>query len=74
MIAHDLGKSSAPASVAPHDPELVVMSFQQRLFETGRRLIAYARRFTLQVAETSLTRPRFRPIVARIDRLARHPK
>jgi hypothetical protein len=48
-------------------------SLQQRLFKTGGRLIRHARYFTLQLAESYLTRPLFRQIVARIERLAWHP-
>jgi len=46
-------------------------SLQQRLFKTGGRLIRHARYF-LQLAESYLTRPLFRQIVARIERLAWH--
>ena len=48
-------------------------SLQQRLFKTGGRLIRHARYFTLQLAESYLTGPLFRQIVARIERLAWHP-
>ncbi|HKX03598.1 MAG TPA: transposase [Methylomirabilota bacterium] len=48
-------------------------SLQQRLFKTGGRLIRHARYFTLQLAESYLTRPVFRQILARIERLAWHP-
>jgi len=48
-------------------------SVQQRLFKTGGRLIRHARYFTLQLAESYLTRPLFRQIVARIQQLAWHP-
>jgi len=48
-------------------------SLQQRLFKTGGRLIRHGRYFTLQLAERYLTRPLFRQIVARIERLAWHP-
>ncbi len=48
-------------------------SLQQRLFKTGGRLIQHARYFTLQLAESYLTGPLFRQIVARIERLAWHP-
>jgi hypothetical protein len=40
---------------------------------TGGRLIQHARYFTLQLAESYLTGPLFRRIVARIERLAWHP-
>jgi hypothetical protein len=39
----------------------------------GGRLIRYARYFVLQLAESYLTQPLFRQIVARIERLAWHP-
>ncbi len=45
----------------------------ERLFKTGGRLIRPARCFTLQLAESYLTRPLFREIVARIEQLAWHP-
>jgi hypothetical protein len=48
-------------------------SLQQRLFKTGGRLIRHARCITLQLAESCLTRPLFRQIVARIKRLAWRP-
>ena len=48
-------------------------SLQQRRLKTGGRLIPHARYFTLQLAESYLTRPLFRQIVARIERLAGHP-
>jgi hypothetical protein len=48
-------------------------SLQQRLFKTGGRLIRHARYFTLQFAESYLTRLLFRQIVTRIERLAWHP-
>ena len=45
----------------------------QRLFKTGARLIRHARYFTLQLAESYLTRSLFRQILGRIERLAWHP-
>jgi len=42
-------------------------SLQQLLFKTGGRLIRRARYFSLQLAETYLTRTLFRQIVARIE-------
>jgi len=41
--------------------------------KTGGRLIRHARYFTLQLAESYLTRLLFRQIVARIAQLAWHP-
>ncbi len=48
-------------------------SLQQRVFKTGGRLIRHARYFVLQLAESHLTQRRFRQILERIGRLARHP-
>jgi len=48
-------------------------SLQQQLLKTGGRLIWHARYFTLQLAESYLTRPLLRQIVAHIERLAWHP-
>ena len=48
-------------------------SLQQRLFKTGGRFIPHARYFTLQLAESYLTQPLFRQIVARIEQLAWQP-
>jgi len=48
-------------------------SLQQRLFKTGGRLIRHARYFTLQLAESYLTRLLFRQTIARIERLGWHP-
>jgi DDE family transposase len=48
-------------------------SLQKRLFKTGGRLIQHARYFTPQLAESYLTGPLFRQIVARIERLVWHP-
>jgi hypothetical protein len=48
-------------------------SLQQPLFKTGGRLIRHAHYFSLQLAESYLTRTLFRQIVARIERLAWHP-
>jgi len=48
-------------------------TLQQRLFKPGGRLIRHARYFTLQLADTYLTRPLFRQIVARIEQLTWHP-
>ena len=43
------------------------------VFKTGGRLIRHARYFTLQLAESYLTRPLIRQIVARIEQLTWHP-
>ncbi len=48
-------------------------SLQQRLFKTGTRLIRHARYFTLQLAESDLTRSLFRQTLQRIERLGWYP-
>jgi len=45
----------------------------QGLFTLGGRLIRHPRYFTLQLAESQLTRRRFGQILGRIERLAGHP-
>src|SRR5205809_6207060 len=45
----------------------------QRLFKTGAPLMRHARYFTLQLAESYLTRSLFRQILGRIERLAWAP-
>ena len=79
-VAAGLRPGTAPASLGLRRLVLPVAiqswsltSLQQRLFKTGGRLIRHARYFTLQLAESYLTRPLFRQIVARIERLAGHP-
>ncbi len=61
------------ANGSEHIQNWSLTSLQQRLFKTGGRLIRHARYFVLQLAESYLTRPLFRQIVARIERLAWHP-
>ena len=46
---------------------------QQRLLKTDARLIRHARYFTPQLVESYLTGPLFCQMLARIERLARHP-
>jgi hypothetical protein len=55
--------------LAPAIQSWSLTSLQPRLFKTGRRLIRHARYFTLRLAESYLTRPLFRQIVARIEQL-----
>ena len=73
VIAYNLGsllrRLVPPAAIQRWS----LTSLQQRSFKTGGRLIRHARYFTLPLAESSLTRPLFRQIVAGIERLAWYP-
>jgi hypothetical protein len=73
VIAYNLGNLLRRLALPLTIQSWSLMSLQQRLFKTGGRLIRHARYFTLQLAESYLTRPLFRQIVARIERLAWHP-
>ncbi len=56
------------------DYGLVRSAFKSQMWiKTGGRLIRHARYFILQLAESYLTRPLFRQIVARIEQLTWHP-
>ena len=72
VIAYNLGNLLRRLALPLTIQSWPLTSLQQRLFKTGGRLIGHARYFTLQLAESYLTRPLFRQIVARIDRLAWH--
>jgi hypothetical protein len=48
-------------------------NLQQRLFQSGGRLIRHARYFVLQLAERHLTQRLSGQILGRIERLAGHP-
>src|SRR5437870_13868393 len=73
VIAYNLGNLLRRLALPLAIQNWSLTSLQQRLFKTGGRLIRHARYFTLQLAESYLTRPLFRQIVARIKRLAWHP-
>ncbi len=73
VIAYNLGNLLRRLVLPVAIQSWSLTSLQQRLFKTGGRLIRHARYFTLQLAESYLTRPLFRQIVARIERLAWHP-
>jgi len=73
VIAYNLGNLLRRLVLPVAIQTWSLTSLQQRLFKTGGRLIRHARYFTLQLAESYLTRPLFRQIVARIERLAWHP-
>src|SRR5712692_3198974 len=73
VIAYNLGNLLRRLVLPLAIQSWTLTSLQQRLFKSGGRLIRHARYFTLQLAESYLTRPLFRQIVARIERLAWHP-
>jgi DDE family transposase len=73
VIAYNLGNLLRRLALPLAIQNWSLTSLQQRIFKTGGRLIRHARYFTLQLAESYLTRPLFRQIVARIERLAWHP-
>ena len=73
VIAYNLGNLLRRLALPLAIQNWSLTSLQQRLFKTGARLIRHARYFTLQLAESYLTRPLFRQIVARIKRLLWHP-
>src|SRR5262245_21983861 len=73
VIAYNLGNLLRRLVLPVAIQSWSLTSLQQRLFRTGGRLIRHARHFTLQLAESYLTRPMFRRIVARIERRAWHP-
>ena len=73
VIAYNLGNLLRRLVLPVAIQSWSLTSLQQRLFKTGGRLIRHARYFTLQLAESALTRRLFRQIVARIERLAWHP-
>jgi hypothetical protein len=73
IIAYNLGNLLRLLVLPVAIRDWSLTSLQQRLFKTGGRLIRHARYFTLQLAESYLTLPLFRQIVARIERLAWHP-
>src|SRR5437773_817847 len=72
VIAYNLGNLLRRLALPLAIQNWSLTSLQQRLFKTGGRLIRHARYFTLQLAESYLTRSLFRQIVARIERLAWH--
>jgi hypothetical protein len=71
IIAYNLGNLLRRLALPLAIQNWSLTSLQQRLFKTGGRLIRHARYFTLQLAESYLTRPLFPQIVARIERLGR---
>jgi hypothetical protein len=73
VIAYNLGNLLRRLALPRAIQSWSLTSLQQRLFKTGWRLIRHARYFTLQLAESYLTRLLFRQIVTRIERLAWHP-
>jgi hypothetical protein len=72
VIAYNLGNLLRRLVLPVAIQSWSLTSLQQRLFKTGGRLIRHARYFTLQLAESYLTQPLFRQIVARIEGFAWH--
>ena len=73
VIAYNLGNLLRRLVLPMAIQDWSLTSLQQRLLKTGGRLIRHARYFMLQLAESYLTVPIFCQILARIERLARHP-
>jgi hypothetical protein len=73
VIAYNLGNLLRRLVLPLAIQSWSLTSLQQRLFKTGGRLIRHARHFVLQLAESYLTRPLSRQIVASNERLAWHP-
>jgi Transposase DDE domain group 1 len=73
ILAYNLGNLLRRLALPFAIQSWSLTSLQQRLFKTGGRLIRHARYFTLQLAESHLTRPLFRQIVALIERLGLAP-
>jgi Transposase DDE domain group 1 len=73
VIAYNLGNLLRRLALPFAIQSWSLTGLQQRLFKTGGRLIRHARYCTLQLAESYLTRPVFRQIVTRIERLVWHP-
>ena len=73
VIAYNLGNLLRRLVLPVTIQDWSLTSLQQRLLKTGGRLIRHARYFTLQLAESYLTGPLFRQILARIEGLAWHP-
>jgi len=73
VIAYNLGNLPRQLAKPLTIQSWSLTSLQQRLFKTGARLIRQRRYFTLQLAESYLTQPLFRQIVARIEGPAWHP-
>jgi hypothetical protein len=72
VIAYNLGNLLRRLVLPVAIQSWSLTSLQQRLFKTGGRLIRHARYFTLQLAESYLTQPLFRQIVARTEGFAWH--
>ena len=72
VIAYNLGNLLRRLALPRAIQSWSLTSLQQRLLKTGGRLVRHARYFVLQLAESYLTRPLFRQIVTRIERLAWH--
>jgi Transposase DDE domain group 1 len=73
VIAYNLGNLLRRLVLPRAIQSWSLTSLQLRLFKTGGRLVRHARYFTLQLAESYLTRRVFGQILGRIERLAWHP-
>jgi hypothetical protein len=73
VIAYNLGNLLRRLVLPVAIQDWSLTSLQQRLLKTGGRLVRHARYFILQLAESYLTGPLFRQILARIGQLAWHP-
>ncbi len=73
VIAYNLGNLLRRLALPIAIRDWSLTSLQHRLLKTGGRLIRHARYFTLQLAESRLTKTLFRQILTRIERLVWHP-
>lgn len=73
VIAYNLGNLLRRLVLPLAIQSWSLTSLQQRLFETGGRLIRHARYFILQLDESHLKQRLFRQVIGRIERLAWHP-
>jgi DDE family transposase len=73
VIAYNLGNLLRRLALPTAIQDWSLTSLLQRLLKTGGRLIQHARYITLQLAESYLTVPLSRQILARIGQLAWHP-
>jgi hypothetical protein len=73
VIAYNLGNLLRRLTLPRTIQSWSLTSLQQRLFETGGRLIRHAQYSIRQRAESCLTRSLFGQILGRIERLTWHP-
>jgi hypothetical protein len=70
VIAYNLGNLGRRLLLPVAIQSWSLTSLQQRLLETGGRLIRHARYFILQLPESHVTPTLFRQILGRVGRLA----